>query len=587
MRKFTKESTTHFVKGPVCRWNVQKMQSESSEYVRKTTGFFTDSCRIKMALESYFEEHAQEVWERNWMNIEMQTTLLNTCPPTLTATILKALREQVEENENAVKKIAGPAPNIPLEYDQILKGGGKFWDDVKGGYLPEDLVLAARREEIDWVHSEGVYEIVPMQECRDAGMRPLDLIWVDTDKSVDPTRKKIRSRLCAREYKTKKQGKIQRALPASQLFSAMPPLAAVNVLVSIMMSVSLSNKGKPMKLRHYDISRAHFQGTAQRPIYIKLPEEDRQKYGEDEVGRLVKSMYGTQDASHIWELDYVNLICGELGGFRRGKHSAALFHNPNQDVRTTVHGDDIVCLSDDDGLKHIDDSLLKSKAKDMGTLGFEDSDVKSLLLLNRVFRVGVDQTGQYLDIELDLRHAPLIISESGCVTNTKVVSTPREKLQDKLVLDGRRSPILKKEEATRYRSACMRLSYLVLEKLELAETAKHLAQRMSEPREFDFIPLKRAARYLVGMPKAALRFRRQKHVDTITVFVDSDFAGDRSLEKEHDGIGGSDRKSHCEIWIDASERDSIERWRSGVSPSGQRRSSWTIPDLCTKIWEFQ
>ena len=29
-------------------------------------------------------------------------------------------------------------------------------------YLPEDLVLAARREEIDWVHSEGVNEIVPM-----------------------------------------------------------------------------------------------------------------------------------------------------------------------------------------------------------------------------------------------------------------------------------------------------------------------------------------------------------------------------------------------------------------------------------------
>ena len=55
-----------------------------------------------------------------------------------------------------------------------------------------------------------------------------------------------------------------------------------------------------------------------------------------------------------------------------------------------------VCLSDDDGLKHMD-SLFKSKytAKDMGTLGFEASDVKSLLLLNRVFRVGLDQTGQY------------------------------------------------------------------------------------------------------------------------------------------------------------------------------------------------
>ena len=181
--KSTEESTTYFVKGPVCRWNVQRMQSESSEYVRKTTGFFTNSWRIKIALESYFEEHAQEVCERNWMNPEMHTALLNTYPPKLTATILKTLREQLKENDqlNAVDEIAGPVPKIPLEYDQILKGG-KFWDDGNGGYLPEDLVLAARREEFDWVHSEGVYEIVPMQECRDAGMKPLDLFWVDTDK---------------------------------------------------------------------------------------------------------------------------------------------------------------------------------------------------------------------------------------------------------------------------------------------------------------------------------------------------------------------------------------------------------------------
>ena len=166
------------------------------------------------------------------MNPEMQTTPLNTYQPKLIATILKALREQLKENDqlNAVEEVVGPAPEIPLEYDQILKGGGKFWDDVNGGYLPEDLVLAARREEIDWVHSEGVYEIVPMQECKDAGMKPLDLICADTDKSVDPTHKKNRSRLCATEYKTKKQGKIQRALPASQLFSAMPPLEAVKVL---------------------------------------------------------------------------------------------------------------------------------------------------------------------------------------------------------------------------------------------------------------------------------------------------------------------------------------------------------------------
>ena len=158
MRKFTEASTTYIVKGLVCRWNVQKMRSETSEYVRKTTGPW-------------------RVWERNWINPEMHTTLLNTYPPKLIATILKALRQFKENDQlNAVREIAGPVPEIHLEYDQILKGGGEFWDDVNVGYLPENLVLAAKREETDWVHTEGVHEIVPMQECLDAGMKPLDLI---------------------------------------------------------------------------------------------------------------------------------------------------------------------------------------------------------------------------------------------------------------------------------------------------------------------------------------------------------------------------------------------------------------------------
>ena len=94
------------------------MRSESSEYVR----------RIKIALESYFEEHAQGVWERNSMNPGMQTTLMNTDPPKLIATILKALREQLKENDqlDAVKEIAGQVQKFPLEYDQILTEGVQF-----------------------------------------------------------------------------------------------------------------------------------------------------------------------------------------------------------------------------------------------------------------------------------------------------------------------------------------------------------------------------------------------------------------------------------------------------------------------------
>ena len=104
-------------------------------------------------------------------------------------------------------------------------------------------------------------------------MKPLDLIWVNTDKSVDPTHKKFRSRLCAREYKTKKQGKIQRALPVSQLFSTKPP---VKVLVSIMMSVSLSNKRNTTSAEH--ISK----------------EQPRDSFTSDFPQRIVRSMAKTK-----------------------------------------------------------------------------------------------------------------------------------------------------------------------------------------------------------------------------------------------------------------------------------------------------
>ena len=88
-------------------------------------------------------------------------------------------------------------------------------------------------------------------------------------------------------------------------------------------------------------------------------------------------------------------------------------------------------MSNEDGRNCIG-SLLKCKlkAQDMGTLGFKDSDAKRLLLLNRVFRVGTDQTGQFLDIERDLRHVPFKHRNSEHATKVD--------LQDKSVSGGRR-----------------------------------------------------------------------------------------------------------------------------------------------------
>ena len=57
------------------------------------------------------------------MNPEVQTTLLNTYPPKLIATTLKALREQLKVNDqlSAVEEIAGPVPEILHEEDHNLE----------------------------------------------------------------------------------------------------------------------------------------------------------------------------------------------------------------------------------------------------------------------------------------------------------------------------------------------------------------------------------------------------------------------------------------------------------------------------------
>ena len=78
-------------------------------------------------------------------------------------------------------------------------------------------------------------------------------------------------------------------------------------------------------------------------IYVTLPE------GDDEEGKralLLKTMYRTQDTSHVWpQLDYTALLHDEK--FEQGKTS--VFAHKEQDIKLLVHGDDVFVLADLDG----------------------------------------------------------------------------------------------------------------------------------------------------------------------------------------------------------------------------------------------
>ena len=99
----------------------------------------------------------------------------------------------------------------------------RYWDDLSGQPLDWELTQAARREEIECIHTMGVYRKVPISEClKRTGRRPIGTRWVDVNKG-DRDNPKVRSRLVAQELN--QGGKLP------ELFAATPPVEYIRYLV--------------------------------------------------------------------------------------------------------------------------------------------------------------------------------------------------------------------------------------------------------------------------------------------------------------------------------------------------------------------
>ena len=55
-----------------------------------------------------------------------------------------------------------------------------------------------------------------------------------------------------------------------------------------------------MRMMYADVSRAYFYAKAVRPVYVELPEEDKEPGDQNRCGKLVMSMYGIRDAAINW-----------------------------------------------------------------------------------------------------------------------------------------------------------------------------------------------------------------------------------------------------------------------------------------------
>ena len=183
-------------------------------------------------------------------------------------------------------------------------------DDITGKELQWRAVRKARELEMKYLRDLGVYEKVDEKEAvAKYGITLVDTKWIDTDKAFEGEPMQIRSRMCAREFKSDDR---------PDLYAGTPPLEAFEAKISV-----AGNNKNTISIMHIDVSRAYFHAKAQRFVLIRLPVEDRMGADAGKVGLMKKSMYGTRDAASNWERDWQGHV--QKWGFQLGLSSKNLF----------------------------------------------------------------------------------------------------------------------------------------------------------------------------------------------------------------------------------------------------------------------
>jgi hypothetical protein len=525
MVELMEDTSVVYVEGPMCRWDVMGKVASGAGYVRQATGWITNCPEIADALRGVSSSFvSKQPWPRQLCLVNGRAVAARMFPPLLVGVVLRKLAKQLAQGDSlSTMEIltAGPVPE-----ERVIGDGPwwRYWDDVNGGYLKPDKVLAARAVELGWVHAREVYEKVPLAQCFErTGKGPLSLRFVDTNKG-DDTCENYRSRLVVREIKARK--KLSDRLDAAQVFSAMPPLEMLRALCSVMATLGVESD---YIIDVYDITRAHFYGKAERDMYTELPEGDQV---EGMCAHLLRSMYGTEDASNIWQKDWTAHLAEK--GYKCGVAQPACFYHAQKDVRGLAHGDDFVIVASRSEAEAFGKMLgERYDLKRTGRIGFGPGDDRELTVLNRILRTVPEE--RRVEMEADPRHAELAIKDLG-LTSAKSVATPRIKRKAEEVLADEETPLLISSHATQYRSACMRMAYLAQDRSDLSEAVKSSARNMKEPRVGHMTQLKRIARYLIGRPRCVQEFAHQKLQTRLRAIVDSDAAGDAVTRRSTTGV---------------------------------------------------
>ena len=106
------------------------------------------------------------------------------------------------------------------------------------------------------------------------------------------------------------------------------------------------------------------------------------KFNGRACARLSKTMYGTQDASRIWQDTYRAPLVAK--GYVRGTSNAAIFKGPKRQ-KALVHGDDFLVLATQKQINEFEATLkAKFHLRKEWQIGFGDKDSRTGRVLSRI-----------------------------------------------------------------------------------------------------------------------------------------------------------------------------------------------------------
>ena len=444
--------------------------------------------------------------------------------------ILEGFRDQLRELGILQPGVIGMQGSFEDEINSLdvpREGySGQFRDDITGQILRDEWVLEARRKELQYFAEKQVWKRVPRSHARKDGTKPVTVRWVEVNKGSED-HPNYRSRLVARQLKA-------RDLSGETFFAPAPPLESLRTVLS-MTATSLEGENPkrrdPMsderwQISFLDITRAYFNAHTDpsEPVYVELPTEVR---GEtDDVGLLLRHMYGTRRAADGWQEEYSSALVEKLG-FKQGVASPCTFYNEEREIMTTVHGDDFTSRGPKKQLDWFETKLQELYELKIGPrLGPGPEDAKQATVLNRI----VTWTDEGILYEADPRQCERLLQECG-MEGVKNVTTPGIRVTAAEVLDDKP---LEPRLYTAFRAAAARANYLAQDRPDVMFAAKEVCRLMSSPTEGSWGALKRLCRYLAGLPRLIFKYKFQR-AEKIDTYSDTDWAGCPRTRKSTSG----------------------------------------------------